>query len=162
MKKAIGFSALFLKSLRLRKIIALFVLSVCLFSCASWRFMAADPKADPSVYFKYSLHDVLSVNIAGENAFKGDSSSKYFHIVSDVYLRYDENQHIVLSDNEGNPKRIIDEGNFNDEYYISKNGDYDSNKIYRVKYTLHWNNSSYSAEHLSIKIDSIEGWTCPR
>jgi hypothetical protein len=162
----------------MKNIITILALSVSLFSCASSdRFWFSTPRADSSVYFEYSLRDVLSVNIAGEDAFEEDTGDydskyrmfyynhgyydrnphiKYFHIASDVYLLYDENQYIFLSDDEGNSKHIIDERNFNDEYNIIKNGDYDPRKIYRVKYTLSCD-SRDSTDYNSIKIDSIEG-----
>jgi hypothetical protein len=134
-----------------------------MFSCVSSRsrIYFATPKADSSVYYEYSLHDVLSDNITGEDAYKQDASSffKYFHIVSEVYILYDDNQHIILSDSSENSIRVTNSDNLYRKYKFDRNGDYDANKIYRVKYTLCWNDltSTYRTEHLSIEIDSIEG-----
>jgi hypothetical protein len=126
----------------------------CLYSCASDRIYFATPNADPSVYYEYSLHDVLSNNIAGENAYKeAGQHNKYFHIVSEVYILHDKNQYIIFSDGEGNTKRIIDSRSFYREYDLERNVDYDPNKIYRVKYTLVWRFQSNS----DIEIDSIDG-----
>lgn len=139
----------------------------CLCSCASWRFLFATPRADPSVYYEYSLNDVFSGNITGEEAYEEKSVSygygyserifKYFHIVSNVYIRYDEGK-IILFDDKGNSKRAT--FSRNDVYNIKINGDYDPDKAYRVKYTLCWGAASYPSTRdndLSIEIDAIEG-----
>jgi hypothetical protein len=138
----------------------MFLSVFCLYSCTSSdRIYFADPKSDPSVYHEYSLYDVLSDNIAGEDAYESRPSSlyseyitKYFHIVSEVYIRYDRNKNIVFFDSERNSKSVADSRGFDHEYDIDRNGDYDPSKIYRVKYTLIW-----SLDSKNIKIDSIEG-----
>jgi hypothetical protein len=142
-----------------------FALTVCLCSCTSMRFTFATPSADSSVYLERSLHDVLSGNLSGEEAYNGGTYFKRFHIVSEVYFSKNlengntSDYHAVMFDESNNKITVNFSNEFRREYDIWRNYDFDPRKKYRVKYTLGWTgprSGFFLAEDRRIEVVSVE------
>ena len=137
---------------------------------------------NPSVYIQKTLIDIndgLNIKLKHSEAFHRLTRSLlgdlyYYHIVSEAYLKIDEisggNVFLTMSDDIGNKvNNVRISGGYytglskmqhSDIYNLNENGDFNSEKLYKVFYTLvtepfgSWGNRQRIAE---IVIDRIEG-----
>jgi hypothetical protein len=125
--------------------------------------MLASPEADPSIYIEKPLSEVIAGNLTGKEAYDSNwgGDLKYYHIVSEAYLRCtNEKDWIIYYDNEANFLNVYFSRDFNREFNILENGDYDFRKLYRIKYTLRWagpGSGTTNKQDFYIELDSIEG-----
>jgi hypothetical protein len=125
--------------------------------------MFATPSTEPSIYIEKPLSEVIAGNLIGKEAYKEkyNGNHKYYHIISEAYLQCNnETDWIIYYDNEENSLKVYFSENFGREFNILKNGDYDSRKLYKIKYTLDWAGPGSETADINvfhITIDSIEG-----